>query len=280
MTTASCLYEGTVRHRRRAPVPHEFRYRLWMLYVDLDELPRLFARRWLWSADRPNLVWFRRADHLGPAKRPLADCVRELVAEHTRRRPDGPIRLLTNFRHGGFVMNPISVYYCFDREQVLEFVVAEVTNTPWGEQHCYVFDVRGSDDPSRTVSAVKELHVSPFLGMDYAYRFRLTVPGEALVVHIENQPQPNIDGASPFDATLSLRRRSLNGRNLAWMLARSPLTPVQVFAGIYWQALRLWQKGVPFVPHPDSSAPAAGLRRPTVSPEDHAAVPIASRTHS
>ena len=110
MTTRSCLYEGVVRHRRSTPAPHAFRSRLYMLYVDLGELPGLFQRRWLWSVDRPNLAWFRRADHLGPADCPLSECVRAVIAERTGVRSSGPIRLLTTFRHVGFTMNPISFY--------------------------------------------------------------------------------------------------------------------------------------------------------------------------
>jgi DUF1365 family protein len=105
MSIKRCIYEGEVRHRRFAPVNHEFRNRLFLMYVDLDELPTLFRHRWLWSANRPNLVWFRRGDHLGPADQPLADTVRDLVAARTGHRPTGPIRLLTHFRHFGFHNN-------------------------------------------------------------------------------------------------------------------------------------------------------------------------------
>ena len=167
MSIKSCIYEGEVRHRRFAPVNHEFRNRLFLMYVDLDELPTLFRRRWLWSANRPNLAWFRRGDHLGPADQPLADSVRDLVAARTGQRPAGPIRLLTHFRYFGFAMNPISLYYCFDADEQIESVVAEVTNTPWGEQHCYVLDVRtqqGTHDQCRSTEGAPRLAV-PWHGL-------------------------------------------------------------------------------------------------------------------
>ncbi len=248
----SCLYEGHVRHRRFAPVQREFRYPLFLMYVDLDELPQLFRRRWLWSAGPPNLAWFRRADYLGPRSQSLAESVRQLVAARIGHPPRGPIRLLTHFRYFGVAMNPISVYYCFDDHERLETVVAEVTNTPWGERHCYVLDVRDQTGPLLSGGAQKEMHVSPFLTMDFDYTFCFTVPDAGLFLNIEAWARDLSDPGPTLNATLTLRRHVLDGRQLSRVLLRYPCMTAQVFAVIYWQAFRNWRAQVPFVPHPKS----------------------------
>ena len=247
----SCLYEGTVRHRRRGAVCDEFGHRLFMAYLDLDELPELFDGRRLWSARRPALAWFRRADYLGDPDVPLADAVRALVLQRTGKPADGPIRMLAHLRCFGHCFNPVSFYYCYDAAgQRVRAVVAEVTNTPWGERHAYVLDVEGSASLMSGRFA-KELHVSPLMSMDHVYDWRLTEPAERLSVHIESR-RPT--GESVFDVTLTLRRRELTPRSMAGALARYPFLTVRILARIYGHALRLRIKGARYFPHPTGGA--------------------------
>jgi hypothetical protein len=250
----SCLYEGRVRHRRSEP-RDEFSYPLYMAYLDLDELPELFDGRWLWSARRPALAWFRRADYLGDPSVPLADAVRELVKERTGVRVEGPIRVLTHLRYFGYCFNPVSFYYCHDPagEHVVA-VVAQVTNTPWGERHAYVMRVESPADHGSTMLMrarfQKELHVSPLMGMEHVYDWRLTVPADRLAVHISSH---RAGGESVFDATLALRRRELNSRELAQALVRYPLLTMRIVARIYSHALRLKLRGAKYFPHPQKA---------------------------
>jgi DUF1365 family protein len=237
------------------PVLHEFSYRMFMLYLDLSELPRLFDRRWLWSARGPAIARFRREDHFGDPAVPLADSVRDLVARETGVRPAGPIRLLTHLRYFGHVFNPVSFYYCFDADDTrVETIVAEVNNTPWGERHCYVLPQRmNAGQPGRgRYFPKKVMHVSPFMEMDVAYDWRFNAPGEALTVHMENARE----GRKIFDATLVLQREEITAASLARALAGYPLMTVRVVAAIYWQALKLWAKGAPLHDHPAKSTPA------------------------
>jgi len=218
----AAIYEGTISHARRAVARHAFRHRIALAYVDLADVPPALTRA------RPGLIRFRREDYLSEA------AVRDLVERSTGARPIGPIGLLTNLRTLGRCFNPVSFFYCFDAAgDRIEAVVAEVTNTPWGERHAYVLGDHG---------ARKALHVSPFLGMDQHYDWSASAPGDALVVRIANRER----GRHVFGATLAVRRRPMTRATLLHQACSS----LRVGLLIYAHAFTLKRNGVPLHRHP------------------------------
>ena len=248
----SCIYEGLVRHGRRQPVEHAFRYRVFMMYLDLDELPDLFRGRWFWSTRRPALARFRREHHLGSAGEPLKEAVLDLVEQETGHRPPGPVRLLTNLSYFGYCFNPVSFYYCFDADgTALDTIVAEVNNTPWGERDTYVLPVKDSVGEGGILrfQPEKKMHVSPFMPMRMDYDWSFIDPGKRLTVFMANENE----GQRVFSASIALERREITPASLARVLVTYPFMTLKVIGAIYWQALRLWLKRCPFYAHPAKS---------------------------
>jgi len=247
----SCIYEGTIRHRRFRPRPNVFQYRLFFMFLDLAELPTLFDIHPLWSYGRLNIACFRRRDHFGDPTIPLDQALADLVEDRLGSRPKGPIRLLTHLRYFGHCFNPASFYYCYDAADTeVETIVVEIHNTPWGERHCYVLGAEHNEHPVkywRRHRFAKSFHVSPFIDMDIRYDWRFREPNDALQVHM-------IDfqgGAKLFDASLALKRRELSRAALTGVLIRYPMLTGKVITMIYWQALRLILKRTPLYSHPE-----------------------------
>ncbi|MFZ0043283.1 MAG: DUF1365 domain-containing protein [Solirubrobacteraceae bacterium] len=244
---ASAIYSGTIRHRRLEP-RKEFQHSMAMVYLDLAELPMLLGGRLL--ASGPGPLRFRRHDYFGDSSLPLDLAVRERVNELGGVRPTGPIRLLTQLRSFGLCFNPVSFYYCFDTSGgQLQSVLAEVTNTPWGERHSYLLSDSAGDEGATVVSGTfaKQLHVSPFMGMDHIYEARASTPGSTLSVHIAS-----LRGGMPgFDATLSLTREELSASAVRRMTLRYPVATLRVLALIYGHAVGLKLAGARVHPHPE-----------------------------
>jgi DUF1365 family protein len=241
------IYEGSVVHERRDTRQRRFTYRVAIPMVDVEELGSMSPLAPLWRARGMAIVRFRRRDYMGDPARPLASVVRDTVEQRAGFRPEGPIFLLAHHRTWGWCFNPLALYYCYALDgTTLEAVVADVTNTPWGESHAYVLDTRGGVE---RLEQPKQMHVSPFLPMDLTYRFHVAPPDARCNVSIAVMRGDDV----AFRAGLSLVRREMTRRELARMLVRHPFLTHRVSLGIYVHAMRLWVSRVPFIVHPAAS---------------------------
>ena len=248
----SSLYEGHVTHIRYSPVKKKFDYSLFMLFLDLAELPELFDSFWFWSARNWNLAFFRRQDHMGDPNQPLSKSVRNWIFKKTGTKPDGPIFLMTHLSYFGYRFNPVSFYYCFDSSgKKLQTIIAEINNTPWGEQFCYLLDCSKSVQKQKmlTFYLKKEFHISPFMDMDFNYEWGFSDPKEILEVRMKNLKE----NKNVFEASLTMEKISINSYSLTRALLKYPLITWKVKAAIYYQAFRLWHSNCPFHPHPKNA---------------------------
>lgn len=250
LPTKSAIYKGEVFHSRTSPRKHAFSYTVFMVYLDLSEEESFFSLSPFWSNKGRGLAQFKRKDFHGDATKPLDESVRLSVRNALGFTPSGPVRMLANLRYFGYVMNPLVVYYCFDSEGVgLQAIVAEVNNTPWNEKHAYVLDCRRdsahSDDERRvhTHRFDKAFTVSPFNPLNMTYCWQSSVPDKALTIDI----QTLLHGEKNFEAKLNLSKVAVTGRELNRLLIQYPFFTVKVIVSIYWQAFRLFLKGVPFL---------------------------------
>jgi DUF1365 family protein len=235
----SAVYIGRVRHRRLAIAEHHFSYPLYMLGLDLDEIERIDERFRPFSSESFNLLSFRRSDYLGNRHIPLKQAVLEKVSQlggeiHNIDR----VLMLGQVRCLGFYFSPVNFFFCFAGEQPVN-VLAEVRNTPWNERHCYLVT------PGQAASCKKEFHVSPFMGLDMHYHWKIDYREKRILIHIENWKDEKL-----FDATLALKKNCFNQQSLELILKQWPIMSLSILRGIYWQAIRLFQKRVPFYSHP------------------------------
>jgi DUF1365 family protein len=254
----SALYTGTLIHSRRVPAENVFRYRVCFYVLDLDELPELERRLALFSYNRRNVLTFRDRDHLGDEGRSARENLVGYLAGEGIDLEDGRILLLTNLRVLGYVFNPVSFYYCYDRHDELACIVAEVSNT-FDEMLPYVLSDRNRTSDSRLAfAASKRMHVSPFFPLDQEYRFDLAEPGERVHARVDVWQ----GGERRLGSVLAGEREQLTNASLARALVQYPFMPQRVITLIHWQALKLWAKRVPFHHKPPFQPGAGSVRQP------------------
>ncbi|MFN7913813.1 MAG: DUF1365 domain-containing protein [Vicinamibacterales bacterium] len=255
------VYIGRIRHRRTAPVAHAFTYPLFMVLLDIDRIPELMQVSRFTACNRWNWASFHDADHFGDPALPLRQRLAMDAAAHGHRLPDGPIFLLTHLRYAGYCFNPVSFFYCYDTAGALALVLAEVNNT-FGGRHNYWLEpapaarraaaphVGGDEPQTYRAAAQKSFYVSPFMAPDMAYAFAFTEPGEQLLLHMSLERLSVVETPHAFDASLELDFTPWTAPAIARALVRYPLMTAKVIAGIHWEALKLWWKGLPIVARP------------------------------
>ena len=246
LSTRNFIYNGVIRHRRHNPFRSEFSYSIFMIYLDIGDLDSILKKSLFWNINKPAVVSFNRSDFHGDPDISLDDAVRNTIENRTGSRPRGKIRMLAHLRYFGYCFNPVTFYYCFSHDDKrINYILAEVTNTPWKERYAYV--LTASDNSHKIKSNMKKkLHVSPFWDMDHNYEWVFSSPKEKLSVLMKNYK----NGDNVFDASLSMKRMDLNKSNLFKSVFRYPFITIKVVFWIHFQAFFLWLRGATFYTHP------------------------------
>lgn len=253
----SQIFTGKVKHHRHQTTDHSFTYPLFMISSHVDELDDICHRNPFWSHNKRNIASFNDDDYLPSYSGSMRERIDQLLKDRGYQldHKDNNIFILTNWRYFGYLINPITCFYYFNQENELIFLVLEVTNTPWGKRINYVLPC----DPKTKIQRLnfaKEMHVSPFYEMDMTYQLNCYRDDNKISLHISNKQK----GEKVFEATLNLKSHSIDQKSLYKVLAKYPFMTLKVALSIYWQALKLWLKGVKYIspPKPENINPTDG----------------------
>lgn len=264
------VFEGIVTHERFKPKSHRLSYKLFYLLIDLDQTEELNNLSPFWSTKRFNLVQFRPKDYMNLGKQSstnlsLKSSATDVIFKQTKEKFNGKIFLLSNLRYWGYCFNPVSYYFCFDENGSLQYIIDEVTNTPWKERHHYVHKISETSSQNNTKQSrklifnfEKSFHVSPFMPMNMSYKTDYSLSNEKILIHMDlfekteketsNNTANNLTRV--FFATLNLRSKPLTKTTASLLPFKFPFQCSKIIISIYWQALKLWIKRVPFFSHP------------------------------
>lgn len=261
---ASALFFGDVMHRRVRPRHHRLAYRVLSLLIDLDEMETVTARLRLLSRNRFNLFSLHDRDFGDGSGRSLKAQVEGHMADAGLKPDGGAIRLFCMPRILGYTFNPLSVYFCHDRSDALVAILYEVSNT-FGERHSYLLPVAPEADRTVRQHVKKGFFVSPFMDMALTYGFRVCPPEERyqLSITVSDERGPVLTAVHRAD------RVPLTDGNLARGFLSFPMVTMKVVAGIYWEAAKIWIKGVPLHRKPAPPVEAVTFEPASTGPARH-----------
>lgn len=243
----SCLYEGHVVHKRSRPKVHELRYRVFCMSLDIDELDQLHRRLKWFSVNSFNIFSFYDRDHGPGTNQPLRPWLEHYLRQADVDLAGGSIRAVCYPRILGYTFNPLTTYFCYHQDGTLRAMLYEVSNT-FGQRHSYLFPIRKQLGKLTRHSCDKRFYVSPFMRVEGQYHFTVRPLSDRLFLHIH---QTDRDGPI-FDAWTTGQKKHLSDRTLLSSLLRYPLLTLKIIAGIHWEALRLWLKGIAIAERPNA----------------------------
>lgn len=244
----SAIYSGYIAHTRHIPKLHTFKYPFFMWFLDLDEVDHLQdLGRWF-SSRKWALSRFRRADYLGNSSGSLADCVREKMKKLTGSAVTGKVFGLLNLRTAGLYFSPVNFYYGFDKTGRASHLLAEVSNIPWNERHYYAHSLDKDADEMIDDKAFK---VSPFNpSRNQTYRWVIGAPAEKVAINLGVHDERG----HVFEAALRLTRQPFSRQSARKLIIKKPVMTAWIVAGIYWQAMKIFLKGIPYIPYEKEEA--------------------------
>ena len=241
MIKESCIYVGNVIHKRFKPKKHFFKYRVFSLLLDLSEISLISKKILFFSYNRFNLISFFDKDHGDRDGSSLKVWVEKNLNSLEIEKSEIKIKLLCYPRILGYVFNPLSIFFVYNKNSSLIAILYEVKNT-FGEQHTYVFKVDANEQLIKN-SCAKKFYVSPFMDLSSEYFFKILNPGNKLSVIIDQRDQ---EGKLLYASQDGIRSE-LSSKNLIFSYLKHPLMTFKIIAAIHFEALRLWIKGINLV---------------------------------
>jgi len=237
------VYLGDVKHRRFAVKEHRFSYPLYMMWVDLNNLQQLNGVHKHLGTSGLKALKFNEADYFKNIsdlyQLPIIERAHEQLAALGVNETFTHVYMLGQLRCFGVYFSPVNFYFFGNNDTRFKYMIAEVSNTPWNERHYYLVPLE------KKVNFKKVFSVSPFMNLDMNYHWHVKQLPDKTLIHIENKQNEEL----LFDATLRLKRKELTSEELSKLFKRFPAMTWSIFKGIYYQALKLFIKRVPFLGH-------------------------------